>query len=189
MCTCILHMCTRIYTVHVHTYIYCTRAEVESACEHAMTCRCACALFHILSFHHHMTMAMIFQRKQKEGDFDVVSGSRYISGGGVYGWDVRRVVMSRVANFMAQLLLNPRASDLTGSFRMYKRSVLSQVMPKIISKGYVFQMEVLVRCRALGFSIAEVPIQFVDRLYGQSKLGTGEVSQYFVGLLKLFWSL
>eukprot|EP00922_Rhytidocystis_sp_ex-Travisia-forbesii_P055018 GHVS01081491.1.p1 GENE.GHVS01081491.1~~GHVS01081491.1.p1 ORF type:complete len:133 (+),score=8.27 GHVS01081491.1:66-464(+) len=132
---------------------------------------------------------MMFERKQKEEDFDVVSGSRYISGGGVFGWDVRRVIMSRVANFMAQLLLNPRASDLTGSFRMYKRSVLTHVMPMIISKGYVFQMEVLVRCRALGFSIAEVPIHFVDRLYGQSKLGTGEVTQYMVGLLKLFWKL
>lgn len=55
--------------------------------------------------------------KQKEGDFDVVSGSRYIEGGGVYGWDFKRKLISRGANYLTQILLRPGASDLTGSFR------------------------------------------------------------------------
>ena len=59
--------------------------------------------------------------KQKEGDFDVVTGSRYIVGGGVYGWNFQRKLTSRVANFIADTLLNPGVSDLTGSFRLFKR--------------------------------------------------------------------
>ena len=55
--------------------------------------------------------------KQREGDFDVVSGTRYSGGGGVHGWDLRRKIISRGANFVTQLMLRPGASDLTGSFR------------------------------------------------------------------------
>ena len=61
--------------------------------------------------------------KQKERDYDVVTGSRYISGGGVYGWNLQRKLTSRVANFIADTLLNPCVSDLTGSFRLFKREV------------------------------------------------------------------
>jgi dolichol-phosphate mannosyltransferase len=59
----------------------------------------------------------------------VVSGTRYLSGGGVYGWDLNRKLTSRVANFIAASLLNPKASDLTGSFRLYKVEVLKAIMP------------------------------------------------------------
>ena len=61
-----------------------------------------------------------------------------MSGGGVYGWDFSRKLTSRVANFMATSLLAPKASDLTGSFRLYKREVLESIMPKVKSRGYVF---------------------------------------------------
>ena len=64
-----------------------------------------------------------FIRKQQEGNFDVVTGSRYINGGGVFGWNWRRKLTSRVANFIADTLLNPGVSDLTGSFRLYKKEV------------------------------------------------------------------
>ena len=55
--------------------------------------------------------------KQKEGQFDIVTGTRYSGDGGVYGWDLRRKLISRGANFLTQVLLNPGVSDLTGSFR------------------------------------------------------------------------
>ena len=71
------------------------------------------------------------------------------------GWDLYRKVVSRGANFIATLLLSPRASDLTGSYRLYKRSVLEAVIPQVVSRGYVFQMEILVRCRYSGYSIGE----------------------------------
>lgn len=59
----------------------------------------------------------------------------------------------------------------------------------MVSKGYVFQMEIIARATRLGYSIADVPIIFVDRLYGESKLGKNEVIGYIKGLLKLFWIL
>ena len=129
-----------------------------------------------------------FIQKQKEGNFDVVTGSRYIPGGGVFGWNVKRKLTSRVANFIADTLLNPGVSDLTGSFRLYKKEAFTRIMKAMQSKGlnlnwiwksgYVFQMEVIVRAHAMDFSIGEVPIVFVDRMYGESKMGVGEIVQY-----------
>jgi dolichol-phosphate mannosyltransferase len=126
---------------------------------------------------------------------DIVTGTRYSrqggggGGGGVYGWDLRRKVTSRGANFLADFLLNPGGvSDLTGSFRLYERHVLEQILPQVECKGYAFQMEIIVRSNKAGFSIAEVPITFVDRIYGESKLGTREIIMYIQGLLQLFFS-
>ncbi|RMB95911.1 hypothetical protein DUI87_28025 [Hirundo rustica rustica] len=127
-----------------------------------------------------------FIRKQKEGNFDIVSGTRYKGNGGVYGWDLKRKLISRGANFLTQVLLRPGASDLTGSFRLYRKEVLEKLMEKCVSKGYVFQMEMIVRARQLGFTIGEVPISFVDRVYGESKLGGNEIVSFLKGLLTLF---
>ena len=69
---------------------------------------------------------------------DLVTGTRYMSGGGVYGWDLNRKLTSRVANFLAATLLNPEASDLTGSFRLYRKDVIKKIMPLVKSRGYVF---------------------------------------------------
>lgn len=101
---------------------------------------------------------------------------------------MRRKVISRGANYVAQVLLRPGASDLTGSFRLYKKEVLKKLVQSCISKGYVFQMEMLVRANRANFKLAEVPITFVDRLYGQSKLGGTEIISYAMGLMKLFVS-
>ncbi|BES92215.1 unnamed protein product [Nesidiocoris tenuis] len=135
---------------------------------------------------HHPKFFEDFINKQKEKDYDVVSGSRYISGGGVYGWDLKRKLISRGANYLTQILLRPGASDLTGSFRLYKKDVLQRLVDACVSKGYVFQMEMIVRTRALGYSLGEVPITFVDRVYGESKLGGSEIFQFVKGLLFLF---
>ena len=124
--------------------------------------------------------------KQREGGFDIVSGTRYEGDGGVQGWDLKRKLISRGANFVSTLLLTPGASDLTGSFRLYKRDVLAAIMPRVKSRGYVFQMEVIVVARALGFTIGEVPITFVDRRYGSSKMDSGEIVQFLAGLWRLF---
>lgn len=104
---------------------------------------------------------------------------------------------------MAQVLLNPGVSDLTGSFRyikkhnqqlfwsltclrLYKKDALEKLVKSCQSKGYVFQMEIIVRARQYNFSIGEVPIAFVDRVYGESKLGGNEIVSYAKGLLHLF---
>jgi dolichol-phosphate mannosyltransferase len=124
--------------------------------------------------------------KQQEKDFDIVTGSRYIRGGGVSGWNLRRKLTSRVANFIADTLLNPGCSDLTGSFRLYKKKVLSAIISTTKAKGYTFQMEMVIRARQQKFTIGEVPIVFVDRIFGESKLGISEITGYLKGVLLLF---
>lgn len=135
---------------------------------------------------HHPKYIPQFIKKQKEGNYDLISGTRYIGDGGVNGWDFKRKLISRGANYLTQVLLRPGASDLTGSFRLYKKDVLQKLVESCVSKGYVFQMEMIVRARKLGFKIGEVPITFVDRLYGESKLGGNEIFQFVKGLLYLF---
>lgn len=134
---------------------------------------------------HHPKFIPEMIRKQQQTGCDIVTGTRYRRGGGIYGWDLRRKLTSRVANFIAKFLLKPEASDLTGSFRLFKKDVLKRIMSSVESKGYVFQMEVIVRAQFYGYKIEEVPITFVDRLYGESKLGATEIVQYLKGLLFL----
>jgi len=135
---------------------------------------------------HHPKFIPEMLKTQTEGDFDLVSGTRYALGGGVFGWDFMRKLISRTANYVAQVLLRPGASDLTGSFRLYKKDVLERLVNSCVSKGYVFQMEMIVRARQQGLTVGEVPITFVDRVYGESKLGGNEIFGYLKGLLYLF---
>ncbi|KAG8885536.1 dolichol-P-mannose synthesis [Tulasnella sp. 403] len=152
-------------------------------------------------FSHHSKFIPEFIKLQQAYNLDIVTGTRYRSTptpqlpshspanpptpGGVYGWDLKRKVISRGANFFADTVLNPGVSDLTGSFRLYRLHVLRTVISQVQSKGYVFQMEMMVRARALGYTIGEVPITFVDRIFGESKLGADEV----VGFAKGVWAL
>lgn len=142
---------------------------------------------------HHPDAIPKFIQLQNQLDCDIVTGTRYASGGAVHGWDLKRKLTSRVANYLADTLLNPGVSDLTGSFRsfrsnprLYKKEVLSQLIFVTKSKGYVFQMEMMVRARQHGFSIGEVPIDFVDRIFGESKMGASEIVGYLKGLFGLF---
>lgn len=135
---------------------------------------------------HHPKFIADMIAKQKSHNYDIVSGTRYDLGGGVYGWDIKRKFISRTANYIAQILLRPGATDLTGSFRLYKKEALEECVKLVISKGYVFQMEMIVRARQLNLTVGEVPITFVDRFYGVSKLGGQEVVSYVKGLMMLF---
>jgi dolichol-phosphate mannosyltransferase len=135
---------------------------------------------------HHPKVIPEFIKKQRETGADVVTGTRYAENGGVYGWDLNRKLTSRVANFLASVLLAPSASDLTGSFRLYKKEVLEKALKSVKSRGYVFQMEIIVRCQYMGYKIEEVPITFVDRIFGESKLGAGEILAYLQGLVDIF---
>jgi len=135
---------------------------------------------------HHPKFIPEFIKVQRENDYDIVTGTRYAGDGGVNGWDLKRKVISRGANFLTQMLLRPGVSDLTGSFRLYKKEALAKCVTAVKSKGYVFQMEMVIRARQNAFSIGEVPISFVDRVYGESKLGGNEIYQFAAGLLYLF---
>lgn len=136
--------------------------------------------------HHPRAIRAMAQKMLSEPRLDIVTGSRYIAGGGVYGWDVKRRVVSRGANFLADYLLKPQVSDLTGSFRLYRKDAFLRLIRETITKGYTFQMEMMVRARKHGMRIAEVPITFVDRQFGESKLGSGEIVGYLRGLWQLF---
>uniref|UniRef100_A0A4W5RDJ9 Dolichyl-phosphate mannosyltransferase subunit 1, catalytic n=1 Tax=Hucho hucho TaxID=62062 RepID=A0A4W5RDJ9_9TELE len=129
-----------------------------------------------------------FIEKQREGGYDLVSGTRYRGDGGGHTpvCYIYTTVQNRGANYVTQVLLRPGASDLTGSFRLYKKEVLESLVERCVSKGYVFQMEMIVRARQLNYTIGEVPISFVDRVYGESKLGGNEIVSFLKGLLTLF---
>ncbi|XP_062567969.1 dolichol-phosphate mannosyltransferase subunit 1-like [Saccostrea cucullata] len=139
---------------------------------------------------HHPKFIPEFIKKQKEGDLDLVSGTRYIGSGGVAGWDFKRKLIRYRHNvaeeFINQNIIKMGAPNVTGSFRLYKKDVLQKLVNSCISKGYVFQMEMIIRARQFGFTIGEVPITFVDRVYGESKLGGSEIVQFFKGLMYLF---
>ncbi|KAL9132853.1 MAG: hypothetical protein Q9175_005975 [Cornicularia normoerica] len=137
-------------------------------------------------FSHHPKFIAQMIEKQKTGDYDIVTGTRYSGNGGVYGWDLKRKLVSRGANLFADTVLRPGVSDLTGSFRLYKRAVLESAIAQTQSKGYTFQMELMVRAKGMRYKVAEVPISFVDRVYGESKLGGDEIVEYAKGVLNLW---
>ena len=124
--------------------------------------------------------------RQKDGDIDIVTGTRYAPGGGVYGWDLKRRLTSKGANIFADTVLRPGVSDLTGSFRLYKRAVLEKLFESTDVRGFSMQMALAVTAKAMGYSIAEVPITFVDRVFGDSKLGGEEVVEYAKGVFQLW---
>ncbi|OJD19448.1 hypothetical protein AJ78_00622 [Emergomyces pasteurianus Ep9510] len=141
-------------------------------------------------FSHHPKFIPEMIKIQRETNCDIVTGTRYASRGdlrgGVYGWDLVRKLTSRGANLIADVMLMPGVSDLTGSFRLYKKPVLEKVIKSTESKGYTFQMEMMVRAKAMGFKVEECPITFVDRLYGESKLGGDEIVEYLKGVFSLW---
>jgi len=137
---------------------------------------------------HHPKYIPQFIKKQAETDAEIVTGTRYIKDAGVYGWNVMRKLTSRVANFLAKTALGSDVSDLTGSFRLYKRKALEEIINNVISKGYAFQMEIIIRGQIYGYKVEEVPLVFVDRIFGESKIGPGEIVSYLKSVWNLMWT-
>ena len=105
------------------------------------------------------------------GEADLVLGSRYVAGGAVRNWGLVRRVVSAGGSWYARVLLGARIRDLTGGFKCYRRRVLETIdLDAIDSKGYAFQIETTYRALRAGFKVAEVPITFVDREAGGSKM-------------------
>jgi dolichol-phosphate mannosyltransferase len=102
---------------------------------------------------------------------DLALGSRYIPGGGTDNWGLGRRIVSWGGSFYARVLLGVRIRDLTGGFKCYRRRVLETIdLDAIHSKGYAFQIEGTFRTLRKGFRVVEVPIRFVDRTEGTSKM-------------------
>lgn len=104
-------------------------------------------------------------------DADLVLGSRYVDGGGVRNWGMLRRVVSRGGGLYARAILGVNVHDLTGGFKCIRREVLEAIdLPSVRAEGYVFQVEVTYRAVLAGFRVREVPIVFVDREQGASKM-------------------
>ena len=106
-----------------------------------------------------------------ENGADLALGSRYVDGGGTENWGLGRRIVSWGGSFYARLVLGVRIRDLTGGFKCYRRSVLETIdLDAIESKGYAFQIETTFRTLRKGFRVVEVPIRFIDRVHGHSKM-------------------
>src|SRR6266516_1561003 len=104
-------------------------------------------------------------------DADLVLGSRYAQGGGTRNWGFVRRFVSRGGSLYAQVLLQLRVRDLTGGFKCYRRAVLEALpLDAVHSRGYAFQIEMTYRVLRKGFRVREIPITFVDRVEGGSKM-------------------
>jgi dolichol-phosphate mannosyltransferase len=105
------------------------------------------------------------------GGVDVVLGSRYLNGVTVVNWPMKRLVLSYLANAYARFVTRVPVSDLTGGYRCYRRQVLEAIdLDAVRSSGYGFQIEMVYRAARKGFRIGEMPIIFVDRNVGVSKM-------------------
>jgi dolichol-phosphate mannosyltransferase len=104
-------------------------------------------------------------------DADLVLGSRYADGGGIENWGPLRRFVSRAGSLYAQALLAAPVRDLTGGFKCYRRQVLETIdLDAVSSRGYAFQIETTYRALRAGFRVVEVPITFIDRRAGTSKM-------------------
>ena len=102
---------------------------------------------------------------------DLVIGSRWIPGGSVVNWPFQRELLSRGGNLYVRLLLGISVRDATAGFRLFRRSTLEKIdLASVQSTGYVFQTDMVVRALAAGLVVREVPIEFVERVRGDSKM-------------------
>jgi dolichol-phosphate mannosyltransferase len=126
-----------------------------------------------------------FLRRIDQGA-DLVLGSRYVKGGGVENWSLSRRAISRGGCLYAQAILGLPYRDLTGGYKCFRRSVLETIdLDAVNAKGYGFQIEMTYRAHKLGFKVVELPIIFVDRKVGESKM-SGDI---FFEAMKNVWKL
>lgn len=117
---------------------------------------------------------------------DIAIGSRYIKGAHTFHWQCLRRTISFIANVWVRALLGINIKDCTSGFRCFRREVLENIeLDTIRSNGYLFQIETLVRSLNIRYSIAEVPITFIERRFGKTKMGFFEICEAFCGTLRL----
>ena len=113
-------------------------------------------------------------------------GSRYVSGVNVVNWPMGRVLMSYFASKYVRFVLGMPINDTTAGFVCYKRNVLETIeLDNIRFKGYAFQIEMKFTAYKCGFKITEVPIVFVNRVLGTSKMSGGIFSEALLGVVRL----
>jgi len=135
-------------------------------------------------FSHDPKMLPAFFQKIK--DYDLVIGSRYLNGVSVVNWPIRRLILSYCASVYTRIVTGLRISDCTGGFKCFRRTVLESIaLDKIKSDGYSFQIEMNYRCVEKGFRVGELPIIFIDRHAGSSKMSKKIVREAVIMVWKL----
>ena len=129
----------------------------------------------------------LYEACAKDG-YDVAIGSRYVSGVNVVNWPMGRVLMSYYASKYVRFVTGVPIHDTTAGFKCYKRRVLETIeLDKIRFKGYAFQIEMKYTAYKIGFKIKEVPVIFVNRREGVSKMSGGIFGEAFFGVMRLRW--
>jgi dolichol-phosphate mannosyltransferase len=122
----------------------------------------------------------------KMGDYDLVIGSRYLNGVSVVNWPLRRLILSYCASVYTRLVTGLKISDCTSGFKCFRREVIEAIdLSRIKSDGYSFQIEMNYRCVERGFRVGEIPIIFIDRHSGSSKMSKKIVREAVVMVWKL----
>ncbi len=135
-------------------------------------------------FSHDPAMLPVFFEKIKS--CDLVIGSRYLNGVSVVNWPIRRLMLSCFANVYTRAVTGLRISDCTGGFKCFRREVLEAIdLNSVKSDGYSFQIEMNYRCCEKGFRVAEIPIIFIDRHAGTSKMSKKIVREAVMIVWKL----
>ena len=130
----------------------------------------------------------LYDACSKEG-FDLAIGSRYVSGVNVVNWPMGRVLMSYYASKYVRLVTGVPIHDTTAGFKCYRRKVLETIdLDAIRFKGYAFQIEMKFTAFKLGFKIKEVPVIFVNRVLGTSKMSGGIFGEALFGVIRLRWA-
>ncbi len=117
-------------------------------------------------------------------DFDLIIGSRYVSGGGSLGWDFKRKLLSSSANSASRIFLRSQVKDMTSGFRCYSKKSLNEIKyQQTQSDGYAFQIEMTLRCVEKKLSIKEIPIIFNERRIGNSKMSKKIIVEALIFLI------
>jgi dolichol-phosphate mannosyltransferase len=128
--------------------------------------------------------------KLADSGYDLVIGSRYVSGGGVENWTWDRKLISRLGSLYAWMILWVNISDFTGGYNLYRAGVFDKLaIDSIQAQGYLFQIELKYKTARLGYKFTESPIIFPDRSRGQSKLSVSIFWEALFGVVKLRFGL
>jgi dolichol-phosphate mannosyltransferase len=137
--------------------------------------------------HNPKDLVRLYNACSEEGA-DVAIGSRYVSGVNVVNWPIGRVLLSFFASKYVRLISGMKIKDTTAGFKCYRREVLESIdLDKISFKGYAFQIEMKYIAYKMGFVLKEVPIVFVNRVEGTSKMSGGIFNEAFFGVIQLKW--
>ena len=161
-------------TAYIHGFKYSIEKQYEFIFE--MDC----------DFSHNPDDLIRLYKSCKEDGADVSIGSRYIKGGKISNWPMKRILMSYFASVYVRMILFIGIKDTTAGFKCYRRKVLQKInLDGVIFKGYAFQICMKYAAVKHGYKVKEVPITFIDREFGESKMSTGIFKEAFFGVWKM----